>query len=91
MSYWENKFSSQGIYYSRYIASFNEELIKYILAGNKYDRFGYRDDILNWLKKYCELSEEEAVEIANLAESGKLELEVLAMIAFKGYSYDKGL
>jgi hypothetical protein len=89
MSNWENKFSSQGIHYSRYIASFNKELIKYISAGNKYERFGYREDILNWLTKYCEVSEEEAVEIANLAEDGKLELEGSAMMAFKRYSVDK--
>lgn len=75
----ENKISSQGIYYSQYIASwvksggnFEREVIR--------DESGHIEDIVwlgefrGWLRSIG-LPENEVYEIATLADNGKLELE----------------
>lgn len=63
----ENKISSQGIHYSRYVASYFKELSKLGL------RF-YRKPFLEWLFDIG-LDKREMYEITNYAENGKLELE----------------
>ena len=68
----ENKISSQGIHYSRYIASYMKE-------ANKLGVRFYFKAFKEWLMKIG-LSEQESYEIACLADNGKLELEVSAMV-----------
>lgn len=78
----ENKVSSQGIYYSQYAASwvnkggnFNRQIIR--------DKDGHIEDIIwcgkfrDWLKSIG-LKSKEIKEIAKFAENGKLELECSA-------------
>ena len=67
---WENKISSQGIHYSRYIASYMRELND---AGKPF----LRGIFMIWLRKIG-LTDEEVREIEFLATNGKLELETSA-------------
>ena len=75
----ENKISSQGLYYSQYIAS-------WVKSGGDFDRevirdeSGHIEDIVwtgkfrSWLRSIG-LPETEVYEIAKLADDGKLGLE----------------
>lgn len=69
MNEWTNKLDSRGIYYSRYIASWANE-------GGTFQHEGLWD-FKDWLKSLG-LDDEEIIEIAFLANNGKLELEVNA-------------
>lgn len=63
----ENKISSQMIFYSQYIAA-------YVKIISKLGRPFIRKQFIKWLLDLG-LSEQEAREIAKLADNGKLELE----------------
>lgn len=63
----ENKVSSQGIHYSRYIASWVNEL-------RHPEKFSFRQ----WLSEELKLPEEEVKDIYDMYTNGKLELEVSA-------------
>ena len=86
----ENKVSSQGIYYSQYIAS-------WVKSGGNFDKeilaeSGYIVDIVwlgefrGWLRSIG-LPENEVYEIAKLADNGKLELEESAKAYLKGNNW----
>ena len=86
----ENKISSQGIYYSQYIAS-------WVKSGGNFDKeilaeSGYIVDIVwlgefrGWLRSIG-LPEEEVYEIAKLADNGKLELEESSKLFLKGNNW----
>ena len=86
----ENKVSSQGIYYSQYIAS-------WVKSGGNFDKeilaeSGYIVDIVwlgefrGWLRSIG-LPENEVYEIAKLADDGKIELEESAKAYLKGNNW----
>jgi hypothetical protein len=86
----ENKISSQDIYYSQYIAS-------WVKSGGNFDKeilaeSGYIVDIVwlgefrGWLRSIG-LPENEVYEIAKLADDGKLELEESAKAYLKGNNW----
>ncbi len=76
---WDNKVTSNGIHYSRYIAS-------WINAGNT--RFGFWGSrFAAWLKSVgC--TEEEVHDILCMANDGKLELETSARFFTKARQED---
>ena len=65
----ENKVAHTGIFYTRYIAS-------WVNACRREKQFvRFRGQFQDWLRKECQLSEDEIKEIMWIAENGKLELE----------------
>lgn len=77
---WENRFSSQDIRYSRYIASYMKELSK---AGKRF----YSDEFADWLL-LIGLSSDEINDIVHLADCGKMELELKAQAYIKSVYTD---
>ena len=82
----ENKISSQGLYYSQYIASwcksggkFNREVL--VESGRIVD-IVWLGEFRGWLRSIG-LPEEEVYEIAKLADDGKLGLEESAKAYLK--------
>ena len=67
----ENKLTHNGIHYSRYIAS-------WINADGDLHFNQYRSRFANWLRATQALTDKEVQEICELAENGKLELEISA-------------
>ena len=65
----ENKKASNGVHYSRIIASWHKEASKYGMR-----RFIYEDEFRKWLST-LNLTEEEQQDIYHLATNGKMELE----------------
>lgn len=61
----ENKTTSNGVYYSRYIASWLKA------GGEQADKYAFRD----WLDSLGYLTDEEINDITFLKENGRLELE----------------
>lgn len=59
------------IYYSRFIAS-------YVKIMSKYGQRFRRGDFKKWLEGIGELTDEEIIDICNMADNGKLELEQYA-------------
>lgn len=71
----ENKKTSCGIYYSRYIASWAN-------VGRGFGPVYYRDEFFKWLIEVgC--TENEAYEIVELANCGKVELEDSARLFYR--------
>lgn len=68
MDEFENKVTTYGIHYTRYVASWMKS------GGSIYRRGLFQ----KWLKECCKLTDREIYEITNLAMNGKLELEVSA-------------
>lgn len=67
----ENKITHNGIHYSRYISS-------WINADGDLHFNQYRSLFANWLRATQALTNKEVSEICELAENGKLELEISA-------------
>lgn len=72
---WQNRFSSQGIRYSRYIASYVKEVA---ISGRRF----YICEFSDWIKAIG-LSDDEIRDIVHLADCGKMELEMKAKAYIK--------
>lgn len=84
-----NKVSSQGIHYSRYIASWAKEGGNFLGYYERLEHDGKireRSPFCQWLASLG-LNEEEIYEIWKMAASGKMELESSAMRFMRGYRY----
>lgn len=74
----ENKATSVGIFYTRYIMS-------WIRVGGTIPKRGPLEPFETWLRSLGHLTEEEIRDIKNLATEGKMELESNAKKFLKEY------
>ena len=77
MSTFENKVTKvQGVHYSRYIAAWNRTLLKVLRRDHPESYLSYYGKAFKtWLKDNC-CTEEEINDICNMAECGKMEIEI---------------